>query len=194
MVQSRCVAFLLITIVILFMSLPATGFTQAADQSSSLVGKQPLEYLLKQYLGIPYRRGGLTKKGMDCSGFVRTVYRRIFGVELPHNSRDQYRCTDLKKVATNRLQTGDLLFFARKKKVNHVGIYLGNNRFIHASSSVGITISSLNEGYWKKRFIGSKRSLLPFGPDSAPAHEGSPEKDDFAAAFLPLADATLSGS
>ena len=159
----RSTMALLITLGLVLMPLASNTFAQAsATRPSSICSnKLAIEQSLKQYLGIPYHKGGTTKKGMDCSGFVRNVYSQLFGVELPHSSREQFHSPGLKKVTKDRLQIGDLIFFGYKKRINHVGVYLANNKFIHASSSLGITISSLDERYWKKRFIGSKRSPRP---------------------------------
>ncbi len=123
--------------------------------------EQRFEDEVKEYLGTPYRRGGTSEKGMDCSGFARMVYDRLLGLELPHNSGDQFRSSELQKIDRQELQAGDLVFFANKKKkrINHVGVYLSDGQFIHASSSEGIIVSSLNDKYWKKRFVGSKRHI-----------------------------------
>jgi len=127
--------------------------------SSRILQEKQFEKKVKDYLGVPYRRGGTSKNGMDCSGFVRTLYDDFFNIELPHSSREQYQFSVLRKISKIRMQPGDLLFFSdkKKKRVNHVGVYLSGGRFIHASSSVGITVSRLNESYWQKRFVGSKR-------------------------------------
>jgi hypothetical protein len=123
------------------------------------LSERKFEDEVKEYLGTPYRKGGTTRKGMDCSGFARTVYDRLLGLDLPHSSGDQFHSSELQKINTRELQTGDLVFFANKKKkrINHVGVYLSDGQFIHASSSEGITVSSLDDKYWKQRFVGSKR-------------------------------------
>jgi len=120
---------------------------------------KPFEYKVKEYLGVPYRRGGASKKGMDCSGFVRTVYKRFFNIALPNSARTQFRSSRLQKIKGNEMQPGDLVFFAnsKKKRINHVGIYISDWQFIHASTSNGVIFSSLDDPYWKKRFVGSKR-------------------------------------
>lgn len=115
---------------------------------------------VKEYLGIPYRKGGTTKKGMDCSGFARTIYDRLLGIDLPQSSADQFRSRELAKIDTRELQTGDLVFFGsgkKKKRINHVGVYLSDGQFIHASTSEGVMVSSLSDKYWRKRYVGSKR-------------------------------------
>lgn len=127
--------------------------------------------LVKQYIGIPYRFGGASKRGMDCSGFVKHVFAESFSVDLPHSSTQQYALPAMKKVAQEDLQTGDLVFFSQKnKRINHVGIYLDEGRFIHASRRAGITISRLDQGYWKVRLVGAKRpsGLWPAETASSP--------------------------
>jgi len=129
--------------------------------SSVGLSERQFEDEVKEYLGTPYRKGGTTKQGMDCSGFARTVYDQLLGLEIPHNSGDQFNYPELQKIDTRKLQAGDLVFFANKKKkrISHVGVYLSDGQFIHASSSEGIIVSSLEESYWKKRFVGSKRYM-----------------------------------
>lgn len=107
---------------------------------------------------IRYRRGGKAPEtGFDCSGFVRYVYKHAVGKELPANSASQYLVGT--KVERGEMRTGDLVFFRIKgKRVSHVGIYLGEGRFIHApSSGKRISVSELSEAYWAKRFVGAKR-------------------------------------
>ena len=114
---------------------------------------------LDKYIGIPYIRGGATEKGFDCSGFVRQVYKEFFGIDLPHQSSSQSSLPFMQKVDKEELLTGDLVFFSttgKNKRINHVGIYLSDGRFIHAARS-GVTISSLENSYWKARFFVAKR-------------------------------------
>lgn len=142
----------------------ATAFgidTDAASSSPPTASRtdQKFEERVKQFIGIPYRSGGTTIKGLDCSGFVRLIYDQIFGIALPHSSMAQFKFSGLKKIDKQDLQPGDLIFFGNKekKRINHVGVYLSDNRFIHASSSDGIRVSGLNERYWQKRFMGTRR-------------------------------------
>jgi hypothetical protein len=112
----------------------------------------------KKYIGVPYQWGGTTAKGFDCSGFVRHVYKTI-GVNVPRTTSEMYKTgTSIKK---EDLRVGDLVFFNTSGKgVSHAGIYIGENKFIHSSSSKGVTVSSLNDPYyWKKRYIGARRVL-----------------------------------
>lgn len=106
-----------------------------------------------------YVRGGRDPStGFDCSGFVRYVFAHAIGMQLPHNSASQF----LAGLKVNRadMQPGDLVFFRThgKRRISHVGIYISNGRFIHSpASGKSVEISSLNEGYWAKRFAGAKR-------------------------------------
>jgi lipoprotein Spr len=121
----------------------------------SLPSKALLENVDEWY-GVHYRSGGNTKSGVDCSGFTVAVYAAVYGITLPRVSRDQYRTS--RKISTTELQEGDLVFFnTRGYGVSHVGIYLGNNRFIHASVSRGVMVSSLFEPYYLQRFVGAGR-------------------------------------
>ena len=109
-----------------------------------------IEKEAKKWLGTKYKYGGTTRKGVDCSGLVMEVYRVVFGVKLPRNSAEQSRfCKEIKK---KDLKKGDLVFFSiNSSLVNHVGIYLEDGKFIHASRK-GVVISNLNENYYKKHY------------------------------------------
>ncbi|MFH1350241.1 MAG: C40 family peptidase, partial [Pseudomonadota bacterium] len=107
-----------------------------------------------------YRRGGSSLRGMDCSGFVRTAYQELFGIELPHGTAFQYPLPIFNKVSLKDLRAGDLIFFSprgKTKRINHVGIYLSDGRFIHSARSEGVTVSSLSERYWKSRVCAARR-------------------------------------
>lgn len=112
--------------------------------------------LATQFLGTPYRWGGSTPNAFDCSGFVRYCYARL-GVSLPRTARQQYK-TGL-KVAGSALKAGDLIFFDMMKGyVSHVGMYLGDGRFIHASNPrSGVRIDSIDSPSYKKHIVGARR-------------------------------------
>lgn len=117
---------------------------------------KPLLDNVDEWYGVRYRTGGNTKSGVDCSGFTVAVYAAVYGLALPRVSRDQYRMS--RKISTTELQEGDLVFFnTNGSGVSHVGIYLGNNKFIHASVSRGVMVSGLFEPYYIQRFIGAGR-------------------------------------
>lgn len=109
----------------------------------------------KKYIGAPYRFGGTTPKGFDCSGFVQFVFRR-HGFSIPRAADEQYY---LGKKIKNRqeLEPGDLVFFTTYEKgASHCGIYLGKNQFIHVSSRRGVRVDNLDDEYWKPRWYGGK--------------------------------------
>ena len=110
----------------------------------------------KQYLNIPYRWGGTTTSGFDCSGYVLKVFTDL-GIELPRTSNSQYQVGE--SVAKDELQPGDLVFFnTLGNGVSHVGIYYGDGKFIHSQSYKGVSITDLNDPkYWGARYVGAKR-------------------------------------
>lgn len=109
-----------------------------------------------EWYGVRYRTGGNTKTGVDCSGFTVAVYSAVYGIMLPRVSREQYRIS--RKISITELQEGDLVFFKTSGRgVSHVGVYLGNNKFIHASVSKGVMVNSLFESYYVQRFVGAGR-------------------------------------
>ena len=111
----------------------------------------------KKYIGVPYKWGGTTPKGFDCSGYVQYVFNK-HGIELPRTSREQYYTGY--KVSKSNLQPGDLVFFNTSGKgVSHVGIYIGDGDFIHSASSKGIVIADLFGNNWSSYYLGARRVL-----------------------------------
>lgn len=111
------------------------------------------------WIGVPYRWGGNTKNGTDCSGLTANLYRSVYGINLDRSAEGQ-RKNDCRKVSKRKLREGDLLFFGKKrssKKATHVGIYLKDGKFIHASTGKGVIVSRLNEPYYKKQFMAGGR-------------------------------------
>ncbi|MFH2505188.1 NlpC/P60 family protein [Klebsiella indica] len=112
---------------------------------------------LQNWRGAPYRYGGMSPRGVDCSGFVVMTFRDKFSMQLPRETREQAEIgTEIDK---SELQPGDLVFFKTGSGESglHVGIYDTNNQFIHASTSQGVTRSSLNNVYWHKKFWQARR-------------------------------------
>jgi cell wall-associated NlpC family hydrolase len=112
-------------------------------------------------LGTSYCASGTTPDCFDCSGFVSYCFGHS-SLLLPRSSREMYAWQGGKDVARTMLQPGDLVFFnTGGERVSHVGIVVGNERFIHASTSSGVIITSLNDPYWKSRYVGARRVLRP---------------------------------
>lgn len=116
--------------------------------------------LMDQYSdwkGVRYRMGGTSKRGIDCSAFVQTTFREQFGLDLPRSTYEQEDTG--KSIQRGKLRPGDLVLFRAGSTGRHVGIYLGNDNFVHASTSSGVMISNLNDAYWKNRYRDARRVL-----------------------------------
>ena len=111
--------------------------------------------LIDEWWGTPYRLGGTTQRGIDCSAFVQTLMFGVFSLQLPRTAREQKDMTTW--IPMSDLREGDLVFFNTRGSVSHVGVYLHNNKFVHASTSGGVMISDLNETYWSRKLIGAGR-------------------------------------
>ena len=130
----------------------------ALNEAPSTPSRDQIISTAKKYIGVPYLWGGSTPSGFDCSGFVQYVFKQ-HGITLPRTSKEQWNVgTSISKSA---LQPGDLVFFANTYTtgISHLGIYVGNNQFIHSSSSKGVTITSLDNSYWVTRYYGAKKVL-----------------------------------
>lgn len=114
--------------------------------------------LLDEWMGTRYRLGGTSKDGIDCSAFMQTLFLGLYGITLPRTAREQYDFS--KKISRTELKEGDLVFFNTIGGVSHVGMYLQNNKFVHASTG-GVTISDLYDEYWSRKFIGVGRVEQP---------------------------------
>lgn len=108
-----------------------------------------------EWYGTRYRMGGMSKSGVDCSAFVQAVYLSAFATTVPRTAFEQYKASRI--ISAVDLKEGDLVFFNTTGGVSHVGMYLRNNKFVHASSSKGVTISDLFEPYYLRRYIGAGR-------------------------------------
>jgi len=109
---------------------------------------------IDEWYGTRYQLGGTSKSGIDCSAFVQSIFLSAFSVTLPRMAKDQYRVT--RRISRTELKEGDLLFFNTRGGVSHVGIYLRNNKFVHASVS-GVMISDMFEPYYVKHFVAAGR-------------------------------------
>ncbi len=109
-----------------------------------------------EWVGVPYQYGMCSKNGTDCSGFAQYLYKRVYNIELVHSSAGIYQ--QCKPVTKSALQHGDLLFFKiYKNRISHVGVYLGQGYFIHASVQKGVIISHMDEDYYRRRFYSGGR-------------------------------------
>lgn len=113
-----------------------------------------LSEFIQQWYGVPYRLGGTTKLGIDCSAFVQQLYGKVYDLELLRTASQQF--STCKHVSDWRgLKEGDLVFFKiRTRRISHVGVYLGDGKFVHASLSQGVMISDLTDTYWTRYFAG----------------------------------------
>ena len=126
-----------------------------ADQLNS---REKILMEIIKYLDTPYKYGGDTKNGIDCSAFTKEVYGKALAIDLERSAREQYHEGEI-VPNRNELQFGDLVFFNTRRfvKPGHVGIYIGEDLFAHASSRNGVTVSSLDDTYYAKRYMGARR-------------------------------------
>jgi cell wall-associated NlpC family hydrolase len=155
---------------------PAPAAAVALTAQKFWLGAQDVAIYALGLIGVEYRFGGETPdNGLDCSGLVRYVFQQVTGVTLPRTAKEMSRVGA--RVASADLQPGDLVFFdTRRFAFSHVGIYLGDNRFVHAPSRGSeVEIAQLSDGYWQKHFNGARRlvgvlpSLVPSAVAAAPA-------------------------
>jgi cell wall-associated NlpC family hydrolase len=114
-----------------------------------------LHELIKPWLGTPYKYGGASRSGTDCSGFVMNIMREYRGIQLPRSSTQSYKMGQ--SVSRSALEPGDIVFFGGLFGVDHNGIYVGKGTFAHASSSKGVMYEQLSSEYWAKRYKGARR-------------------------------------
>ena len=135
--------------------------------NESLEARQKMITYSKQFVGVPYVYGGASRSGMDCSGFIFTVANDALGVKLPRSSVGLYSAVRI--IKDSEKEPGDLVFFKTVgSKISHVGLYLGNNQFIHAASdgpNTGVIISSLKESYWSRTYAGAGQFLPSIGEE-----------------------------
>ena len=116
--------------------------------------KKMFEFIDDWY-GTPYRLGGSNKKGIDCSAFTQFLFTAVYGLSIPRTAREQYNLTS--RISRTQLKEGDLIFFNTRGGISHVGVYLQNNKFVHASTSGGVMISDIFDEYWARKFVGVGR-------------------------------------
>ncbi|MDR3696956.1 NlpC/P60 family protein [Mucilaginibacter sp.] len=141
-------------------SLAKDYLSQIMGVALSATSNMKLFHFVYDWIGTPYRFGGSSRRGIDCSAFTKELYSQVFNMDIQRSSRDIFSMVS--PVRKDDLQEGDLVFFKiHSRRISHVGIYLGNNRFAHASSR-GVAISSLDDAYYKRYFYRGGRMLDSF--------------------------------
>ena len=133
-------------------------YAQLMDTEIESISNISLFAFIDEWWSTAYRYGGTTKKGIDCSALTSLLLSTVYAIGVPRTARDQYAASE--KIAREDMQEGDLVFFNTRGGISHVGVYLSNDHFVHASTSSGVTISSLNDDYYSKRFIGAGRPVV----------------------------------
>ena len=138
----------------------STGSLSSAPAAANSAGnadiiRSALYQQYREWQGTDYAYGGLSKSGVDCSGFVYLTFRDRLGVSLPRTTRTQSQIG--RQIPAAQLRPGDLVFFITGNKSRHVGIYVADNQFLHASKSRGVMLSDLNNPYWRETYWHARR-------------------------------------
>ena len=145
--------------ILFFIYFLAINFVFFSEERSRIEIVRELFSTIEVWLGVPYQLGGNDKNGVDCSAFVKDVYQRVFKTDIPRTVREQ---KNIGKKIIRDFQPGDLLFFNTTGDISHVGIYVFDKKFIHAASAgsrIGVIKSSLDEKYYKERFVFARRVI-----------------------------------
>ena len=138
-----------------------TGISDPVRRPAVAKGSGHIEQQLRAeyelWKGTKHKLGGMDKSGVDCSGFVKYIYQKLFNITLPRTTKSQV--TSGRQVKRSRLATGDLVFFKPPGSSRHVGIYLSDDEFVHASKSNGVIISEISPAYWSKYYWTARRVL-----------------------------------
>lgn len=133
-------------------------FSQIMGVALSATSNVKLFQFVYDWIGTPYHLGGDTKKGIDCSGFAYQLYNKVFNTVIGNNSRNIFSMVN--PVGKEELKEGDLVFFKiHSRSITHVGVYIGDGKFAHASSSKGVMISNLADPYWTRYYYNGGRLL-----------------------------------
>jgi cell wall-associated NlpC family hydrolase len=163
--------------------------TDTAGQVASSAAHTASEVVLSalNFLGVPYKRGGNdADQGFDCSGFTRHLFAATLGLVLPRSAKEQAQAAGLQEVEKTELQPGDLVFFnTMRRAFSHVGIYIGDGRFVHSPRAGGqVRVESMRESYWTHRYNGARRVEWPAVADASAA---TPTTSAATAAVTPTA-------
>jgi len=150
-------------IVLILTGVVLSGCSSTLKQSSapnvSMQAQSPVSQALldqyKSWAGTPYRLGGNNRSGIDCSAFTQITFRDQFGLDIPRTTRDQLGSGS--NISKSQLKAGDLVFFQTGYKQRHVGVYVQEGQFLHASTSKGVIISRLDNPYWSKHYWTARR-------------------------------------
>ncbi len=138
-------------------NLASQYFSQIMGVAVKATSNLKLYKFIYEWIGTPYRFGGNTKKGIDCSAFTKAIYEKVFNTTILRNSRDIF--STVNPLSKDELQEGDLVFFKiNSRNITHVGVYLGDARFAHSASG-GVKISSLNDAYYSRYFFKGGRII-----------------------------------
>ncbi|MFH2045625.1 MAG: NlpC/P60 family protein [Pseudomonadota bacterium] len=157
--MNTCKNIFFVYILLLFISGCAAKYgieTDSTARYNETVEKQ-LRKEVELWLDTPHRMGGTGPDGIDCSGLVMVVYKKLFKIQLPRDTDKQVLAGI--PVKKSKLKAGDLVFFDPPRYKRHVGIYIGKGEFAHTSSSKGVIVSKLSNPYWKKHYMKSRRIL-----------------------------------
>ena len=130
---------------------------ETAKAAAKSTPRGSFESYARQWLGAKYGYAMATKTKTDCSGYVMQVYKGYYGISLDHSASKMYKDSRGKSVSRGSLKEGDLVFFGSLWKIDHVGMYLSGDRFIHASTSKGVMISPMHDKYWSPKYQGARR-------------------------------------
>lgn len=132
-------------------NLASQYFSQVMGVALDATSNVKLYKFIYEWIGTPYKYAGNTQKGIDCSAFTKAIYQKVFNTTIARNSRQIFSMVN--PLAKTDLKEGDLVFFKIKSKnINHIGLYLGENKFAHASQTRGVVIDNLNDPYYSRYF------------------------------------------
>jgi len=158
-------------------SLAKDYLSQIMGVALSATSNMKLFHFVYDWIGTPYHFGGNSRRGIDCSAFTKELYSEVFNLDIRRSSRDIFSMVS--PVSKDELKEGDLVFFKiHSRRISHIGVYLGNNRFAHASSR-GVAISSLDDAYYSRYFYKGGRLLSAFKDqiDNLPDDSGTESKN-----------------